>query len=99
MTAPLHVDPAALHAAAAAQSGVAQTVADLDVGGVLAGAAAALADLRSGSACRSAAESLGRAASTVYGELVTYASNLTVAATSYRQADEELGARLGDAVG
>lgn len=98
MTAPLHVDPAALLAAAAAQSGVAATVASLDIGAALAGAADGMTDMASGAASRFAAEALDSAADALHGGLTTYASNLTAAVAAYRQADEELGGRLGDSL-
>lgn len=98
MTAPLHVDPAALRAAAAAQAGVAAAVANLDIGAALAGAADGMTDMASGAASRFAADVLDSAADTLHGGLATYASNLAAAAAAYQQADEELGGRLGDSL-
>lgn len=98
MTAPLHVDPAALLAAAAAQAGVAAAVANLDIGAALAGAADGMTDMASGAASRFAADAFDSAADTLHGGLATYASSLTAAAAAYQRADEELGGRLGDSL-
>ncbi len=94
MTAPLRVDPSALQAAASAQSGVAAAMAALDIGGALADAAGGMSNLSSGAACRLAAESFTADAHAVHDGLSTYATNLTVAANAYQQADERLGSRL-----
>ena len=94
MTAPLRVDPAALQAAASAQSGVAAAVNALDVGGAFAGPADGMANLSSAAACRFAAESLAAAAQAVHDGLSTYATNVAAAANAYQQSDERLGGGL-----
>lgn len=95
VTAPLHVDPSTLQAAAAAQSGVAAAVAGLDIGGAFAGAGDGMANLSSGAACRFAGESFDAGIAAVHSEIVTYATNLAAAAAAYQQADEQLGDRIG----
>ena len=94
MASSLRVDPSALCATAATESGVAGFMAELPVAQSMTRAAGNLADLLSGSACRIVGDVLDDVARTLADELSTHSERLAAAAERYRRADEDLGRRL-----
>ncbi|MBJ7386219.1 MAG: ESX-1 secretion-associated protein [Mycolicibacterium sp.] len=95
MASSLRVDPSALCASAAADAEVAYFMSELPVAQSMTRAAAGLADLRSGSACRFVGDVLDGATRALTAELSTHSESLVAAAQRYRRADEDLGRRLG----
>jgi hypothetical protein len=94
MASSLRVDPSALYATATTESEVAGSMAELPVAQSMTRAAADLADLSSGSACRFVGDVLDDVARTLADELSTHSERLAAAAERYRRADEDLGWRL-----
>jgi hypothetical protein len=94
MASSLRVDPSALCAAAATDSEVAGSMAELLVAQSMTCAAGDLADLRSGSACRFVGDVLDGVARALIDELSTHSERLVAAAERYRRAEEDLGRRL-----
>jgi hypothetical protein len=95
MPATLRVDPSAVHAAAAAQSAIAASLADPTAGAALADAAGAMTGFATAEACRSAAGFFTAATATARDGLAAHAGSLDAAATAYHRADAELSRRLG----
>ncbi|MGU3503033.1 type VII secretion target [Mycobacterium sp. C31M] len=94
----LRVDPARLISAAAAEREIGSTVGSLAAGDTLHGAAAGVSQLSIGAAMSAAATAVDQVGAAASRELMAHAGKLSVAADSYRRADEALGQRLDTTV-